>query len=82
MLEAKLERQPQRNMSALMKTVWRYRFMYLLFIPAIIYFIVFAYIPFYGLTIAFKKYMAFKGIGASPWVGWDNFHYIFHRINF
>ncbi|QAY67035.1 ABC transporter permease [Paenibacillus protaetiae] len=82
MLEAKLDRQPRRQLSVLMKTVWRYRFMYLLFIPAIIYFVVFAYIPFYGLTIAFKKYMAFKGIAASPWVGWDNFHYIFSSDKF
>lgn len=57
--------------------------MYILFIPAIIYFIIFSYVPFYGLTIAFKKYMAFQGIWDSPWVGLDNFRYIFfHPKNF
>ncbi|RXZ80570.1 sugar ABC transporter permease [Paenibacillaceae bacterium] len=56
--------------------------MYLLFIPAIIYFIIFSYVPFYGLTIAFKKYMAFQGIWDSPWVGLDNFRYIFSSEKF
>jgi len=56
--------------------------MYLLFIPAIAYFVVFAYIPFYGLTIAFKKYIAFKGVWDSPWVGLDNFRYLFTSDKF
>jgi putative aldouronate transport system permease protein len=77
-----IERGARKRMSELKKNVWRYRFMYLFFIPSIIYFVIFAYFPFYGLTIAFKKYMVFKGIGASPWVGWDNFRYIFSSAKF
>ncbi|MEK8127662.1 ABC transporter permease subunit [Paenibacillus filicis] len=82
MSEATLGVRPQKRKNTLLQNIWKYKFMYLLFIPSIIYFIVFAYIPFYGLTIAFKKYMAFKGIMASPWVGLDNFKYIFTSDKF
>jgi len=77
-----IDKRFKSSLSALMSNLRRYKFMYLLFIPTIIYFVVFAYIPFYGLTIAFKKYMAFKGVWASPWVGFDNFQYIFSSEKF
>lgn len=82
MAESVIDRRSKASSSALMSNLRRYKFMYLLFIPTIIYFIVFAYVPFYGLTIAFKKYMAFKGIWASPWVGFENFQYIFSSEKF
>ncbi|SHI05490.1 ABC transporter permease [Clostridium grantii] len=47
--------------------------LYLLLIPMVVWYIVFAYKPMYGLQIAFKDYNIFKGIAASPWVGLDNF---------
>ncbi|MFC5647593.1 ABC transporter permease [Paenibacillus solisilvae] len=56
--------------------------MYLLFMPGIVYFLIFAYIPFYGLLIAFKDFQMYKGIWASPWVGFDNFVYIFSSEKF
>lgn len=53
------------------------RLLYFLALPAIIYYIVFHYLPFYGLQIAFKDYSTFRGILDSPWNGLDNFRYIF-----
>ncbi|WP_242985395.1 ABC transporter permease [Vallitalea okinawensis] len=50
---------------------------YFLALPAIIYYLIFHYLPFYGLQIAFKDYSTFKGIWDSVWVGLDNFKYIF-----
>lgn len=50
-------------------------------IPGIIVIFIFAYVPLYGLIIAFEKYN--PGLGfASPWVGWDNFTYLFKQPNF
>lgn len=40
---------------------------YLLFLPVIVYYIIFAYKPMYGLIIAFKNYTPARGILASPW---------------
>lgn len=47
--------------------------LYLMLIPAIVYFAVFSYTPMFGLIIAFKDYNIFKGILGSDWVGLQNF---------
>lgn len=43
--------------------------LYLISLPVIIYFIIFAYLPMYGVQIAFKDYVPTLGIWDSPWVG-------------
>lgn len=68
--------------SALWKRIKQYRMFYLLLVPVIAYFVIFAYVPMYGVTLSFKKYMFNKGILESPWVGLDNFRYIFKYSDF
>ncbi|MCU6792856.1 ABC transporter permease subunit [Paenibacillus sp. WQ 127069] len=51
--------------------------LYLLLLPTLAYFIVFHYVPMYGLQIAFKNFNPVKGILGSPWVGFDNFERFF-----
>ncbi len=46
--------------------------LYLMVLPFMLYFLIFAYKPMIGLKIAFQDYSIFKG-NASPWVGFDNF---------
>jgi putative aldouronate transport system permease protein len=46
---------------------------YVLVVPGVVWYVVFAYIPIFGLTLAFKQYMARLGLFASPWIGLDNF---------
>ena len=63
------------------KSIWKrmvkdYQ-LYLLVLPAIIWYIVFAYAPMYGLQIAFKDYSGAIGILASPWVGLKHFKSFF-----
>ena len=62
--------------------IWNYKWVYLMLVPVLAYYIVFKYIPMYGITIAFKNYNVFKGISASPWVGFDVFEKIFKSKNF
>lgn len=57
--------------------LWRDKWLYLMLVPVIVYYIVFKYIPMYGLTIAFKDYNVFKGINGSKWVGLQNFKKVF-----
>ncbi len=59
-----------------------YKSLYLLALPGIIYFIVYKYIPMYGVTIAFKDYSLYKGIIASPWVGFKHFTNFFNSYYF
>lgn len=60
-----------------MTNVWKSREDYLLILPGVVWYIIFAYIPIYGLTLAFKTYKAKLGIFESPWVGLENYVYVF-----
>jgi putative aldouronate transport system permease protein len=57
---------------------WQYHVM---LIPAVALVFIFSYIPMYGLIIAFEKYNPAMGFH-SPWVGFDNFKYLFSQPNF
>jgi len=59
------------------KTVKKGKYLWLLVLPGIIWYIVFAYMPMYGLIIAFKNFSPYKGIAKSPWVGFLWFQQFF-----
>ena len=59
------------------KNIWKNWRLYLMCLPAVIYFLIFAYKPMYGIIIAFKDYSMRKGIMGSPWIGFDNFQRLF-----
>lgn len=58
------------------------KYLYILLIPCVIYFIVFNYIPMYGIIIAFKDFNFAKGILDSKWIGLENFKYMFGLSDF
>ena len=60
----------------------RKKYLYILLIPCVVYFIVFHYIPMYGIIIAFKDFDFSKGIIGSPWIGFENFKYMFRLDDF
>jgi len=66
----------------LMKDLSRYRQLYLLALPMILFYIVFIYVPMYGVVIAFKDYSVVAGINASPWVGLAHVKEVFGNIFF
>lgn len=47
--------------------------LYLMIIPVLVFYALFAYRPMYGAIIAFKDYKPNLGFFASPWVGFDHF---------
>lgn len=53
------------------------RQLYLMMIPALIWYIVFQFYPMYFLQIAFKDYKPFLGIAKSDWVGFKHFEIFF-----
>lgn len=55
------------------KEIWRHRYIYAMLLLPMAFFIVFKYLPLYGLQLAFKEYMLNKGIVGSPWIGFDHF---------
>lgn len=56
--------------------------LYLMIIPVVVYYVVFHYIPMYGVTLAFKDFISKEGIMGSPWIGFDNFIRFFSSYNF
>jgi putative aldouronate transport system permease protein len=51
--------------------------LYMMFIPVILFFLIFKYAPMAGLTIAFKNYSLARGIWDSPWIGLTNYELLF-----
>ena len=54
---------------------------HIMLIPGVALAFIFGYIPLYGLIIAFQKYNPGMGF-SSPWVGLDNFRFLFNQPNF
>lgn len=65
---------------------WRkYKWLNLLAIPGVLYFLVFKYLPMYGVMMAFTEYKGVGGIWgilSAPWVGFDWFERFFSSIFF
>lgn len=59
---------------AYLKRAWP---LYVMIMPGIIFVLLFRYYPMYGVLIAFQDFSPFKGVANSPWVGWDNFEFLF-----
>jgi len=66
-----LKKDMQRNLS-----------LYLLAVPVIPFYILFAYKPMYGALIAFKEYSPGRGFSRSPWVGFVHFARFFRSPYF
>jgi len=62
-----------------LKREWQ---IYLMLAPTVIWLLLFLYKPMYGLQIAFKDYSIFRGVAASPWIGFDHFETLFASEQF
>ena len=51
--------------------------LYMMMLPGILYLIANNYLPMFGILLAFKRINYAVGILKSPWVGLDNFEYLF-----
>ncbi|RKN85699.1 sugar ABC transporter permease [Paenibacillus ginsengarvi] len=50
-----------------LKAVWAYKEFYLMLLPGVLYYLIYKYVPMYGVVIAFKDYDMMAGILSSPW---------------
>lgn len=67
----------RRKRSRILKN-WQ---LYLMFLPVFLYFLIFHYLPMYGIQIAFKDFSGAQGIWGSPWVGLEHFQRFFNSSN-
>jgi putative aldouronate transport system permease protein len=63
----------------------KYKFYHLLVLPGVLYYVIFHYLPIYGIIVAFKDYNGMGGIEGvinSPWVGFQHFRDFFNSHYF
>ena len=60
-----------------LRRIVKYKSFLIMLIPAVVYILIFAYIPMSGIILAFKKYTYAGGIFGSPWNGFKNFEFFF-----
>jgi putative aldouronate transport system permease protein len=71
-----------RTKSEFRRKIKGYQVLYIMLLPGLLYFILFHYVPIYGVVLAFKNFKIMQGIIASPWVGSEHFQKVFADPNF
>ena len=71
-----------RKKNGLLAAIWRHRYLYLMLLPGLIYFIVFRYGPLWNAQIAFKDFSPRLGVIDSPFVGFKHFTAFFSAFYF
>lgn len=56
--------------------------LYLLMLPGLVFFILFKYVPMWGIVIAFQDYSPYLGVVQSKWVGFEHFNRLFSNPDF
>lgn len=70
------------NFSKVMGRVMADRWLYIMLLPCVVYFLIFRYGPMFGLVMAFENYQPFLGFFKSQWVGFDHFRRFFADDSF
>ncbi|CAH1213596.1 putative multiple-sugar transport system permease YteP [Paenibacillus allorhizoplanae] len=60
----------------------RDKYLYLLAAPGLLFFLIFKYVPLWGLLLAFQNYSPYLGFWGSEWVGLKYFHEFFTNPDF
>ena len=69
-------------MTGIKKELYKNKYLYILAVPVILYYLIFCYGPMFGIVIAFKDYQVSQGVFASKWVGLKYFKEFFSGMYF
>ena len=64
------------------KRIWKARWFYFLMLPGLVYFLIYRYLPMFGIMMAFQDYNPSLGFLNSPWVGLKHFKQFFSYGSF
>jgi putative aldouronate transport system permease protein len=64
------------------KSFRRYRYLYVMFIPVLAWYLIFCYVPMYGLVMAFQDFFMSKGYFGSRFVGFKHFLELYNDPDF
>lgn len=82
-LSSKIKKENKKSKWQIIKKDFKInKYVYLMAIPMVVYFILFHYIPMYGIVIGFKDFSPRIGIWGSPWVGLKHFKEFFDSLYF
>ena len=68
---------PAKRKGSVAAKIKKWTPIYLMMLPGALYLLINNYIPMFGLVIAFKQVDFQKGIFESPWIGFQNFQFLF-----
>jgi len=68
--------------STLWKRIVKNYWLYIMIAPGVLYFIIFRYLPMWGVLISFQDYRPNLGIWGSNWVGFKHYHRFFFEAEF
>lgn len=77
-LPAVIAKPGKRLMADLIRDKW----LYVMLLPGVLYFLIFKYAPMYGLVMAFQDFKPHLGFLQSPWVGLKHFDRLFTEPQF
>ena len=70
------------SLAKLKKNIRKHWILYVMILPVLVYYIIFSYVPMYGILIAFKDYKVKLGILGSEWIGFKHFQKFFNSYYF
>lgn len=74
------EKRRRSRLGVFLREMAMNRSLYLMIVPSLVILVLFAYIPMYGIQVAFRNFNATDGMTGSPWVGMKNFLFFFKSI--
>lgn len=73
--------QTQRK-GGILRDLRRDKYLYLLALPGVLFFLIFKFVPMWGVVISFQNFSPFAGITGSEWVGLEHFQRFFSNPDF
>lgn len=75
--QSKTDKREANSKNSFIREIRKNHLLYLLTLPGILLIFIFAYLPIFGIAIAFQDYNPVKGIFGSAFVGFKNFRFLF-----
>lgn len=72
----------KKDKNTILKTIAKHKLLYIMMIPGIIFFIIYRYLPLFGVVMAFQDYNIIQGVLQSPWVGFKHFETLLTDMTF
>ena len=79
---AAVSNMPTNKWARTWKQIRSDKLLYLLLLPVIAWYLIFAYLPMGGLSLAFKSFRYDMGLWGSPWIGFEHFSKMFEDKDF